>query len=49
MVIQLVVAGFFSAFGWWGANKYVIEPHFEKPKPKVDQSCCEHKSDSKTD
>ena len=23
-----VVVGFFSAIGWWGANHYVIEPHF---------------------
>jgi hypothetical protein len=25
-----VVVGFFSAIGWWGANHYVIEPHFPK-------------------
>ena len=23
--------GFVSAFGWWSANHYVIEPVFEKP------------------
>jgi hypothetical protein len=23
-----VVVGFFSAIGWYGANHYVIEPHF---------------------
>ena len=38
--------GFVSAFGWWSANHYVIEPHFpqaierkeekkEEPKPEV--------------
>lgn len=26
-----VVVGFFSAIGWWGANHYVIEPHFPEP------------------
>ena len=29
-----VVAGFFSAFGWWGANHYVIDPYLE---PKTEQ------------
>jgi len=29
-----VVAGFFSALGWWGANHYVIDPYLE-PKQVV--------------
>jgi len=28
MIIEYVIIGFFSAIGWWGANHYVIEPHF---------------------
>ena len=28
MIVELLLAGFFTAFGWWGANHYVIEPYF---------------------
>jgi hypothetical protein len=28
MIIEYVLVGFFTAFGWWGANHYVIEPYF---------------------
>jgi hypothetical protein len=31
MIIDLLLAGFFTAFGWWGANHYVIEPYFPRP------------------
>jgi hypothetical protein len=31
MIIELLLAGFFTAIGWWGANHYVIEPHFPPP------------------
>lgn len=38
MVLEIVMWGFFSAFGWWTANHYVIEPYFpppiEKPQEK---------------
>ena len=34
MIIELVVAGFFSAIGWWGANHYVIEPYLP---PKIER------------
>ena len=27
----MLLYGFVSAFGWWGANHFVIEPVFEKP------------------
>ena len=27
-ILEVVVYGFFTAFGWWGANHYVIEPYF---------------------
>jgi hypothetical protein len=28
MILEILAYGFFSAFGWWAANHYVIEPHF---------------------
>lgn len=28
---EMLLYGFVSAFGWWGANHFVIEPVFEKP------------------
>ena len=28
---EMLLYGFISAFGWWGANHFVIEPVFEKP------------------
>jgi hypothetical protein len=28
MIIELILAGFCSAIGWWGANHYVIDPYF---------------------
>ena len=28
MILEIFVYGFISAFGWWTANHYVIEPHF---------------------
>jgi hypothetical protein len=31
MVFEAILFGFFSAFGWWGATHYVIEPHFPPP------------------
>ncbi len=31
MVIEIVMWGFLSAFGWWGAQHYVIEPYFPPP------------------
>lgn len=42
MIGEMLIAGFFSAFGWWGANHYVIEPHLDN-KPvtleKQEQKC----------
>ena len=26
---EMLLYGFISAFGWWGANHFVIEPHLE--------------------
>jgi hypothetical protein len=34
MIAELLVAGFFTAIGWWGANHYVIEPYFP---PAIEQ------------
>jgi hypothetical protein len=34
MIAELIVAGFFTAIGWWGANHYVIEPYFP---PSIEQ------------
>jgi len=28
LILEWTIVGFFSAIGWWGANHYVIEPHF---------------------
>ena len=28
MIAEIFIYGFISAFGWWTANHYVIEPHF---------------------
>ena len=42
MILELLAYGFFSAFGWWAANHYVIEPHFpppiERKEEKKDQT-----------
>jgi hypothetical protein len=35
MIAELLIAGFFTAIGWWGANYYVIEPYFP---PSVKQT-----------
>ena len=31
MVLEIFLYGFITAFGWWTANHYVIEPHFPPP------------------
>ena len=36
MIGEMLIYGFVSAFGWWGANHYVIEPHLDA-KPAVIQ------------
>jgi hypothetical protein len=28
MIIEIFFYGFITAFGWWTANHYVIEPYF---------------------
>jgi hypothetical protein len=43
MITEMLLYGFVSAFGWWGANHFVIEPVFEKPatmeKEQQQQKC----------
>ena len=34
MIIEIFLYGFISAFGWWSATHYVIEPHFPPPIEK---------------
>jgi len=29
MIVEYILIGFFTAFGWFGANHYVIEPYLE--------------------
>ena len=36
MIIELILAGFCSAIGWWGANHYVIDPYFPKDTEQVE-------------
>ena len=45
MIVEYIVIGFLSAIGWWGANHYVIEPHFPPPIEKK----VEKKEDKKED
>ena len=33
----MLVAGFFSAIGWWGANHYVVDVYLE-PKTKIEKT-----------
>ena len=43
MLSEMLIYGFVSAFGWWGANHFVIEPVFEKPasmEKEVQQQKC---------
>jgi hypothetical protein len=37
MIVELLLAGFFTAFGWWGATHYVIEPYFPPPIERKDE------------
>jgi hypothetical protein len=39
MILEIFLYGFISAFGWWTANHYIIEPHFPPPiEKKVEES-----------
>jgi hypothetical protein len=36
-IVEVIVYGFFTAFGWWGANHYVIEPYFLSPVERKEE------------
>ena len=36
MILEIFMYGFITAFGWWSANHYVIEPYFPPPIEKVE-------------
>jgi hypothetical protein len=36
MIIEVFIYGFITAFGWWSANHYVIEPYFPPPIEKIE-------------
>jgi hypothetical protein len=37
-ILEVIVYGFFTAFGWWGANHYVIEPYFPPPTERKEET-----------
>jgi len=37
MIIEIFCYGFITAFGWWTANHYVIEPYFPPPIEQVEK------------
>jgi hypothetical protein len=43
-ILEVVVYGFFTAFGWWGANHYVIEPYFPPPLERKEEKKEESKN-----
>jgi hypothetical protein len=43
-IAELLIGGFFSALGWWGANHYVVEPYLD-PKPVTIEKKQEKKDD----
>jgi hypothetical protein len=36
MILEVFLYGFITAFGWWSANHYVIDPYFPAPIEKVE-------------
>lgn len=36
MILEIVMWGFFSAIGWWGANYYVVDPYLPKHDTKIE-------------
>ena len=45
MIVEIFLYGFITAFGWWSANHYVIEPYFPPPierKKNEDQRDSSH-------
>jgi hypothetical protein len=48
VVAEIFLYGFISAFGWWTANHYVIEPHFPDPIEKKVKKDEQDKRDTTT-
>jgi hypothetical protein len=48
-ILEVVVYGFFTAFGWWGANHYVIEPYFPPQLERKEQQQEEPKNGTAKD
>jgi len=44
MILEILAYGFFSAFGWWAANHYIIEPHFPPPIERKEDDIPQRKS-----
>jgi hypothetical protein len=36
VIFEIFLYGFITAFGWWSANHYVIEPYFPPPIEKAE-------------
>jgi len=47
MIFEALVFGFFSAFGWWGANHYAIEPYFPPAIERKEEKKQEKKEETK--
>jgi hypothetical protein len=48
MIIGYLIAGFFSAMGWWGANHFVIDPYFPTNKKQTEEKNDKESSSTKT-
>ncbi len=44
MILEIVMWGFFSAVGWWGANYYLIDPYFPKNETKIENQQSKEKT-----
>jgi len=45
MITEMFLYGFISAFGWWSANHYVIEPHLEGKPASMERPAKEVKKE----
>ena len=41
MIAEIFLYGFISAFGWWSANHYIIEPHLDGKPVTFEQTAKE--------
>lgn len=44
MILEILAYGFFSAFGWWTANHFIIEPHFPPPMERTQEKTHDQES-----